>query len=142
MIQFYAPDIAVNPVLPESDSHHCVKVLRAQPGQEIEVIDGKGHRYTCVLIDAHPKHAMVQILKCADHPLPWTYDLSANHRHPPHGITGPETYRNRHKPVYSITVLPFRTERDKNRAAGKNSHLCHEAITEGRDAGHRAVDSN
>lgn len=76
MIQFYAPDIAVNPVLPESDSHHCVKVLRAQPGQEIEVIDGKGHRYTCVLIDAHPRHAMVQILKCTDHPLPWRYNLT------------------------------------------------------------------
>ncbi len=54
MIQFYAPDILTDPVLPESDSQHCVKVLRKQVGDEIEVIDGKGHRYKCVRIDAHP----------------------------------------------------------------------------------------
>lgn len=76
MIQFYAPDIAENPILPESDSHHCVKVLRAQPGQEIEVIDGKGHRYTCILVDAHPKHAAVSIVRCNEHPLPWNYQLA------------------------------------------------------------------
>lgn len=76
MIQFYAPDIAVSPVLPESDSHHCVKVLRTQPGQEIEVIDGKGHRYTCALIDPHPRHALVKIIRCEEHPLPWNYRLT------------------------------------------------------------------
>lgn len=76
MIQFYAPDIAINPVLPESDSQHCVRVLRARQGDTIEVIDGKGHRYTCRLIDAHPKRAMVEITECHNVPLCWSYELT------------------------------------------------------------------
>ncbi len=76
MIQFYAPDILTDPVLPESDSQHCVKVLRKQVGDEIEVIDGKGHRYKCVLIDAHPKHAMVEIADSCDVPLSWQQHIT------------------------------------------------------------------
>lgn len=76
MIQFYAPDIETNPVLPESESLHCVKVLRIQPGAQVEVIDGKGHAYTCLLTGAHHKHAIVSILDRREKPLPWTYDLT------------------------------------------------------------------
>lgn len=64
MIHFFAPDIAQTLTLPESDSQHCVKVLRKQPGDIIEVIDGKGSRYTCRLTDAHPKRAAVEIVDC------------------------------------------------------------------------------
>lgn len=39
---FYAPDIAKTPFLPEEESLHCIKVLRRQEGDEIEVIDGQG----------------------------------------------------------------------------------------------------
>ena len=42
MIQFYAPNISETPILPESDSQHCVRVLRMKEGDTIEVIDGKG----------------------------------------------------------------------------------------------------
>ena len=63
MIQFYCPDIELNPVLPESDSRHCVKVLRMDAGSELEIVDGKGHRFLCRLLDAHPKRAMIEIVK-------------------------------------------------------------------------------
>lgn len=76
MIQFFAPDIELNPVLPEGDSHHCVKVLRHQPGDSLEVIDGKGHIFTCQLLEAHPKHAMVEIIDRRELPLPWQYELT------------------------------------------------------------------
>ena len=76
MIQFFAPDIANDPVLPESDSQHCVRVLRMREGDEVEVVDGKGYRYRCRLIDAHPKHAMVEIVERTEHPLPWTNELT------------------------------------------------------------------
>ncbi len=76
MIQFYAPDIETNPVLPEGESLHCAKVLRMQPGAQVEVIDGRGHAFTCRLMDAHHKHALVQILERRDQPLPWSYRLS------------------------------------------------------------------
>ncbi len=76
MIQFYAPDIAVTPVLPEGESHHCVKVLRHQPGDDVEVIDGKGYVYSCKLLEAHPKHAMVEIVSRRELPLLWNFKLT------------------------------------------------------------------
>ena len=71
MIQFYAPDIATTHTLPESDSQHCVKVLRKSPGDIIEVIDGKGRRFTCRLKEAHPKRATVEILDSISIPPFW-----------------------------------------------------------------------
>lgn len=76
MIQFFAPDIAVTPVLPEGESHHCVKVLRRRPGDNVEVIDGKGYVYSCRLLEAHPKHAMVEIVSRRELPLPWNFNLT------------------------------------------------------------------
>lgn len=72
MIQFFAPDIEQTLILPESDSQHCVRVLRMQPGDEIEVIDGKGHRFKCLLTEAHSKRAQVKIVEKQNAPLPWT----------------------------------------------------------------------
>ncbi len=71
MIQFFAPDIESTLTLPESDSQHCVKVLRKQPGDIIEVIDGKGMRFTCRLIDAHQKRARVEIQDRTSIPAFW-----------------------------------------------------------------------
>jgi 16S rRNA (uracil1498-N3)-methyltransferase len=76
MIQFYAPDIATNPVLPESDSQHCCRVLRMKAGDEIEVIDGKGNRYTCAIVDPHSKHTLVEVRQCAPAPLSWNHFIT------------------------------------------------------------------
>ena len=76
MIQFYAPDIASDLRLPESDSRHAVRVLRMTEGDTLSVIDGKGRLYTCRLVDAHPKHAAVEIISSADRPLPWRQQLA------------------------------------------------------------------
>lgn len=61
MIRFYAPDIDTTPTLPESESGHAVRVLRKQAGDAIEAVDGRGVLYSCTLLDAHPRHAMVRI---------------------------------------------------------------------------------
>lgn len=76
MIQFFAPDIETNPVLPEGESLHCVKVLRMQPGAQVEVIDGRGHSFTCRLLDAHPKRALLEIIEKRTQPLAWGYELT------------------------------------------------------------------
>ena len=47
--------------MPEVESGHCVRVLRHQPGDSFEVVDGKGGLFTVKLIDPHPKRAMVEI---------------------------------------------------------------------------------
>lgn len=75
MIQFYAPNIIENPILPESDSQHCVRVLRMKEGDIIDIIDGKGYRYTCRIIDAHPKRAHVEIIDRISTPLTWKNNI-------------------------------------------------------------------
>lgn len=66
MIRFYAPDIDTSVTLPESDSAHCARVLRMHPGDEIEVVDGRGHLLRCRILDAHPKRTSVEVLSRAD----------------------------------------------------------------------------
>ncbi|MDE7402944.1 MAG: 16S rRNA (uracil(1498)-N(3))-methyltransferase [Muribaculaceae bacterium] len=61
MIRFYAPDIESDPVLPEAESAHCVRVLRMREGDTLEIVDGKGGLYSCVLKSARPKAAEVEI---------------------------------------------------------------------------------
>lgn len=76
MIQFYSPDIAETLQLPESDSKHAVRVLRMTEGEMLNVIDGRGRLYTCRLVDAHPRHAAVEIVTVEEQPLPWTQNLT------------------------------------------------------------------
>lgn len=71
MIQFFAPDIESTLTLPESDSQHCVKVLRKIPGDIIEVVDGKGNKFTCRLLETHSKHARVEIVRRESLPAFW-----------------------------------------------------------------------
>lgn len=49
-------------MLPESDSQHCIRVLRMKCGDKVEVVDGKGNRYVCEITDANPKRTRVEIL--------------------------------------------------------------------------------
>ena len=62
MIQFYAPDILLNPELPESESMHCSRVLRMKNGDEIFVTDGKGSRYRCLILNSHTSHTSLSVL--------------------------------------------------------------------------------
>lgn len=76
MIQFLAPDISDKLTLPEGESAHCVRVLRHQAGDIINVTDGKGFRYYCRIIDAHAKHTSVAILEKYEIPKPWEFDIA------------------------------------------------------------------
>ena len=63
MAIFYTPDILLNSYLPEDESIHCVRVLRLGEGAEIDLIDGKGYFYRARIIQAHPKHCLVEIME-------------------------------------------------------------------------------
>lgn len=76
MIRFYAPDIASTLTLPESDSQHCVRVLRMDAGDNIEVVDGRGNSYTCRIIAPHQKHTAVEIVETRLEPLPWKQSIT------------------------------------------------------------------
>lgn len=71
MIQFYAPDIESTGILPESDSAHCCRVLRMKEGDEVYVVDGKGKRFRCTIVEAHPKHTALEIMSAEELPPHW-----------------------------------------------------------------------
>jgi len=61
---FYTPDITSDTyTLNEEESKHCVRVLRLTIGDSIQLIDGNGGFYDAEIIDAHPKHCTVIIIK-------------------------------------------------------------------------------
>ncbi|MBB6460667.1 16S rRNA (uracil(1498)-N(3))-methyltransferase [Flammeovirga kamogawensis] len=61
---FYHPNIDPNSqevVLQAEDSKHIVRVLRMKQGDELQLMDGKGFRYTCNIKDANQKKCLVTI---------------------------------------------------------------------------------
>lgn len=76
MIQFYSPDIETELRLPESDSRHCIRVLRMTAGDVVCVVDGRGTRFVCRLVDDHPKHTAVEIICREQVPPVWTNHIT------------------------------------------------------------------
>ncbi len=63
MIRFYSPDIEESGRLPEGESAHCCRVLRMSVGDSLEVTDGKGNIFICMLADSDPKGADLEIVE-------------------------------------------------------------------------------
>ena len=60
---FYTPDIATDTyTLNEEESKHCVRVLRLNEGDKIQLIDGIGGLYEAEIIDNNPKRCSVKII--------------------------------------------------------------------------------
>ncbi|WP_257669839.1 16S rRNA (uracil(1498)-N(3))-methyltransferase [Parapedobacter tibetensis] len=62
---FYTPEILPQHkafVLNEEESKHAIRVLRLSSGQQINLVDGRGGRYTAVIMDAHPKRTVLEIV--------------------------------------------------------------------------------
>lgn len=76
MIQFYAPNIETSLKLPESDSKHCIRVLRMGEGDVIDVIDGHGNRYQCRIVSGNPKATAVEIISKVTLQLPWSQNFT------------------------------------------------------------------
>ncbi|MBQ4291944.1 MAG: 16S rRNA (uracil(1498)-N(3))-methyltransferase [Muribaculaceae bacterium] len=76
MIQFYAPEISSTLTLPESDSTHCVRVLRMRCGDVVEIVDGKGHRFRCRITDANPKRTTVEIVEVTNIKKAWDNSIT------------------------------------------------------------------
>ena len=64
MYTFYAPDL-MGPTytLPEDESKHAVRVLRLGLGDAVELLDGRGGRYTAAVADANPKRCHLRIVQ-------------------------------------------------------------------------------
>ena len=76
MIRFYCPDIESSPVLPESDSRHCIRVLRMDCGDEVEVVDGRGGLYRCTIAAANQHRALLDIRERVELPKVWKPEIT------------------------------------------------------------------
>lgn len=72
MIQFYSPDIKENGVLPETESAHCVRVLRMKYGDIISVVDGRGTVYECEITNPNPRHTEFRVISSERVKKSWT----------------------------------------------------------------------
>lgn len=59
---FYLPEAKIGTmVMPEDESKHCVKVLRMTVGERFCVTNGKGSLFDAQLVEAMPKHAVIEL---------------------------------------------------------------------------------
>lgn len=72
---FFTPDIPSNVELPAEEALHCIKVLRKKEGDEILLTDGKGFFYDAEIMQANPKHCIVNILRTIEQPKGWDFNL-------------------------------------------------------------------
>lgn len=72
---FFTPDILSNPELPFEEAQHCIKVLRKKEGDEIFLADGKGNFYDAVIVQANPKHCIVNLLNTIPQAKSWNFNL-------------------------------------------------------------------
>lgn len=60
---FYTPIISVqNHTLDETESKHCIRVLRLTKGDEIILVDGRGGWVTATIEDPNPKRCAVKVV--------------------------------------------------------------------------------
>lgn len=71
MHRFYIPNRIENPcTLGAEESWHCVKVLRLEQGDEIELTDGHGSLFKAVIEEALPKACLLKITESRKEPPP------------------------------------------------------------------------
>ena len=65
---YYLPEIngEMN-ILPKEESHHLIKVMRKNSGDQIHLIDGKGGFYTAEIITPDPKHCTIRVIDQQQH---------------------------------------------------------------------------
>jgi 16S rRNA (uracil1498-N3)-methyltransferase len=60
-------DAAAAITLDEDTSKHIVQVLRMQNGEQIQLTNGRGHLFTCEIIDNNRKKCMVKTISAVHH---------------------------------------------------------------------------
>ncbi|MDD2307540.1 MAG: 16S rRNA (uracil(1498)-N(3))-methyltransferase [Prolixibacteraceae bacterium] len=61
---FYTPELSGNTyTLDETESKHCIRVLRLEKGDEITLVDGRGGWFTAEIADPNPKRCAVNVIK-------------------------------------------------------------------------------
>ena len=128
---FFTPDILSNVELPVEEALHCIKVLRKKEGDEILLTDGKGFFYDAEIMQANPKHCIVNILKTIEQPKGWDFNLQiafADKKYRPYRMVCRKGHGNRDRPPQPYSLPTFRTEGDKDSTDRKNTYFSNETI--------------
>ena len=72
---FYTPDIEECNELPEEEAAHCLRVLRLQTGDDLDLTDGNGHFYKAVITAATNNRCQVKITEKVEQEPLWTGHL-------------------------------------------------------------------
>lgn len=73
---FYQPDLSQSVItLTEEESKHAVRVLRKQPGDEIDLADGKGTQAKAIVEEANPKRCKLAVKQTISHQPTRNYHL-------------------------------------------------------------------
>jgi 16S rRNA (uracil1498-N3)-methyltransferase len=68
MCLFYKPGISGSTIqLNESESRHCIRVLRLREGSRVSLVDGVGGWFEAVITDADPKKCRLSIIRQQHH---------------------------------------------------------------------------
>lgn len=71
MHRFYIPEISGDTcLLSEEESKHCVRVLRLQVNDSVEILNGKGKRFSAIIENANPKACLLKVEAQNFEPLP------------------------------------------------------------------------
>ncbi len=83
MIYYSSQPATATNVTPLHDSmpsplhlHRHMFLLRMKEGDEVTVVDGKGSRFRCAIVEAHPKHTAVEIISRESVPNHWGFELT------------------------------------------------------------------
>lgn len=71
MIQFFAPGLPDDLMLPEEEAAHCTRVLRKNAGDAVYAVDGRGTRYNCVIESATKNKVSLEIVDSEKIPCHW-----------------------------------------------------------------------
>lgn len=72
LTRFFISDMPISSIvlLPESEAHHAARVLRLNPGDAIELVDGAGHLLEAALLTVSKKEVSAEIKKVSQIPQP------------------------------------------------------------------------
>jgi 16S rRNA (uracil1498-N3)-methyltransferase len=60
---YYHPQITTNSILPESEAHHCIHVMRHTIGDIIQISNGNGTLYSCRIVNVSKKKVEVGLIQ-------------------------------------------------------------------------------
>jgi len=112
---FYSPDISSDcPYLDESESRHCINVLRLAKKDTIHIIDGKGGLYFAEITDPNPRRCGFRVIESSKDCGKRNYDVHVAIA-PPKNINRFEWFLEKATEVGVDEITPLQCQRSERK---------------------------